>query len=345
MAFRRALAIVGALAFTAALATPSFAQDKRKLSKDETTQYEAIHALVDAVSAGKQPAPSDFKLAFHSDFIKSSDDVYIPYTLDVEPGKLASVPAAMYTRAVAKNPAPAAVPGAKPSGKGKVSSNAPASGSTTYAWEDITFVTPSAGNTIQRALALPAGDYDVYVAITEKPSKDKKAPPPKSTVLLQTLSVPNLFAGLSTSSIILAKNIEVSNEQLNGQQQLEQPYTLSGYKVTPALSSTIPKSGELLWLFYIYNEGAAAAGKPDLLVEYNFFRAGEEKPFVNMPSSSYNATTMQPEFNLALGHTLFVAQGVPLKSFNPGDYKMEIKMTDKTNSQSITRAVNFTVTE
>ena len=180
--------------------------------------------------------------------------------------------------------------------------------------------------------------------MSERASKDKKAPAPKSTVAAIPLTVPNLTSGLATSSIILAKGLEPSGAQLNGQQQLEQPYTISGFKITPTFNNSFPKSGELLWVFYIYNEGAAANGKPDLTVDYNFFRAGEDKPFVNMPSSAYNATTLPPEFNLTAGHTVFVGQGVPLTTFNPGEYKVEMKITDKTNSQALTRSVNFTVT-
>jgi hypothetical protein len=249
----------------------------------------------------------------------------------------------MYVRAVAKTPA--AAPSGKTVAKGKVASNAPSSGGATYAFEDVAFVTPTAENTIPRALELAPGDYDVYIAISEKPSKDKKAPAAKSVVFTQPLTVPNLLSGLQTSSVILAKNIEPAGVQLNGQQQLEQPYTVSGYKISPSPVASFSKAGELLWVFYIYNEGAAANGKPDLNVEYNFFHAAEEKPFVNMPPSAYNATTLPPEFNLAAGHVVFVAQGVPLKTFNAGDYRVQIKITDKTNSQSVTRDVPFSVTE
>src|SRR4051812_19963441 len=192
MAFRRVFAIAGALMLTAALAAPSFAQEKRKLSKDEMSQYEAIHTVVDAVAAGKQPAPADVKVTFRNDFLKSGEDIYIPYILEVEPGKLASVPAAMYVRAVAKNP-PAA--GDKAAAKGKVTSNAPASAGASYAFEDVAFVTPDADNTIQRALELAPGDYTLYIALSEKPSKDKKGPAPKSVVYTQPLTVPNLLTG------------------------------------------------------------------------------------------------------------------------------------------------------
>jgi hypothetical protein len=324
----------------ASMAAPSYAQEKRKLNKDETTQYEALHALVDAVSSGKQPAPADVKVTMHNFFLLSGNDVYIPFTLDLSPA-FTQLPVGMYVRAAAKTPPAAAQASNK--GKSKVAGGAPASGGTAYAFEDIAFYADKADQ-INRALELPAGDYDIYVAMSERPSKDKKAPAPKSTVAVIPLTVPNLTSGLATSSVILAKSLEPAGTQLNGQQQLEQPYTISGFKITPAFVSSFPKSGELLWVFYIYNEGAAANGKPDLNVEYNFFRAGEDKPFVNMPPSAFNATTLPAEFNLAAGHTVFVGQGVPLTTFNPGDYKVEMKITDKTNSQSVTRSVPFTVT-
>jgi hypothetical protein len=341
MAFRRALALAAACVFAAATATPSFAQEKRKLTKDESTHYEALHALVDAVAAGKQPAPGDVKLTMHNYFLLSGADVYIPFTLDLNPA-FSQIPFAMYLRAVAKTP-PAAAPAGAAKGKGKVSGGVPTSGTTTYAFEDIAFY-PEKSEHVNRALELAPGDYDVYIAMSERPAKDKKAPAPKTTVLVQTLTVPNLTSGLNTSSIMLANSLDQSAAQLNGQQQLEQPYTISGFKIAPNFMNSFPKTGELLWVFYIYNEAAAANGKPDLNVEYNFFRAGEDKPFVNMPPAAFNASTLPAEFNLAAGHTVFVGQGVPLQTFNPGDYKVEMKITDKTNNQSVTRSVNFTVT-
>jgi hypothetical protein len=353
MAFRRALVVSGALALVAAMSAPSYAQEKKKLSKDEMAEYEAIHAVVDAVAAGKQPAPADAKLTFRSHFLKSGDDVYVPYVVELEPGKLTSTPLVMYIRAVAKNPvAPAAAAAGRGGregrqggrgGPGRVGGGAP-TGATAFAFEDVAFVTPAADNTVQRALELTPGDYDVYIALSEKPSKDKKAPAAKVTVLNQPLTVPDLLSSLTTSSVILAKGLEPADKQLNGQEQLEQPFTISGYKITPAFSSTFPKSGELLWVFYIYNEGMAGSGKPDLTVEYNFFRAAEEKAFTNLQPSAYNSTNLPAEFNVAAGHQVFVGQGVPLTTFAPGDYKVEIKVTDKTNSQSITRTLPFTVT-
>ena len=46
---------------------------------------------------------------------------------------------------------------------------------------------------------------------------------------------------------------------------------------------------------------------------------------------------------MGAGHQVMVAQGFPLASFAPGDYKLEIKVTDKIANKSVTRDVNFTV--
>ena len=80
MNFRRVFAIAGALVLTASTSQLAYAQDKkpapeqqqRKLSNDERREYIALTELVDAVTAGKQPAPTDVKLKFQHHFLKSS---------------------------------------------------------------------------------------------------------------------------------------------------------------------------------------------------------------------------------------------------------------------------------
>ena len=375
MALRRALTVGGALLLVAAVSAPSYAQEKRTLSKDEIVQFQALHALVDAVSSGKQPAPADVKLTFHNYFLSAGVDVYVPYTIDIQPA-FSKLPVGMYVRAVSKNPAPAAA--AAPDrggrgapaggrggqgaaggrgGRGRVGGAAPPS-AVSYAFEDVSFYAAAADH-VDRALELAPGDYDIYLAVSEPlpPPVDPTAKPdkkaaaatpvvPKSTVMVMPLTVPNLGAGsgLTTSSIILAKSIEPATSQPNGQQQLEQPYTISGLKIDPTYEAKFPKSGELLWAFYIYNEGTAATGKPDLQVEYNFYRGTEEAPFTHLAAAAFNATTLPAEFSIAAGHQVMAGTGVPLTTFAPGEYKMEVKIADKTNSQTVTRNVPFTVT-
>jgi hypothetical protein len=351
MDFRRALTVFGAVVIAAAVSVPTYGQDRgqapsqgtpqppqerKKLSKDDLASYDALNTLVNNVIAGKQPAPADVKLTFHNHFLKSSQNIYIPYTVDVEPGKLTTTPVAMYVRAVSKNSAPAAAT----TDKAKTDARG---GKSTYPFEDV-YILPEAPAQVERAMELPGGEYDVYIAMAERP-KDKKAQATaKSVVFTQPLSVPDTGTALTTSSVILAKSIDAEPKQLTGQEQLEHPYTISGYKIVPRFANTIPKSEELVFLFFVYNEGVAASGKPDLDVDYTFARAAEEKPFSKLATTSFNATTLPAEFDVAKGHQVFVGQGIPLTSFAPGDYKLEIKINDKTNSSTVTRNVPFTVT-
>jgi len=116
MSFRRALAVAGAVVLAASTSVPAYAQDKkpdaeqqqRKLSNDEKREYVALNELVDAVTAGKQPAPADIKLKFQNHFLRSSKNVYIPYVLEISGGTFSSYPVTMYVRAVRKAEAGAA---------------------------------------------------------------------------------------------------------------------------------------------------------------------------------------------------------------------------------------------
>ena len=347
MSFRRVSALAGALVFAASVAVPAYAQDQkpapepqqRKLSNDEKRDYLALTELVDAVTAGKQPAPADVKLKFQNHFLKSNKNVYIPYVLEISGGTFTSYPVTMYVRAVRK-PEPGAAPAAPPA-KGV---------ETNWPFADAYFLTEKSVTTtgdvteIGRALELPAGEYTLYVAMRERQPKDRKQQP-KSVVLTQPLTVPDMNTGLTTSTVILAKSLDPAPEQLTGQQQLEQPFTISGYRVVPSFGAPISQqSGELMFVFFIYNEAIAASGKPDLDVEYFFYRGSEEKPFTKLATQSFNATTLPGQFDLNLGHQVFVGQGIPVKdAFKPGEYRLEIKVTDKASGQTVTRNVPFTV--
>jgi hypothetical protein len=342
MGFRRVFAMIGAVAFVAALAAPSYSQDKgqapqpqepRKYTNEERKEFEAIKGLVDAVAAGKQPAPADVALKFLSHFMKSAQNVYVPYTVEITGGTFTSLPVTMYVRAVAKGAEPSAAPGE-------------------FAFEGVYFLTEkhivasaskSDRTQVERAVVLPPGEFDFYIAMRERPSRDRKAPPPKTAVLRQPLTVPSYSTGLTTSSILLGTTLDPVGKQLTPDEQMDQPYTVAGYRVTPSYEPNIPKSGKLLFVFFIYNEGLAASGKPDLNLEYLFYRANEEKPFSKLPDQPFNATTLPGEFDVSKGHQVFVGQEVPVSVLDPGAYRLEIKVSDKVTGQAITRDVLFTV--
>jgi hypothetical protein len=336
----------------------------RKLTRDEQNQAQALVAIVDdaiiAQGGGQATAPSsDVALTFRADFMKSEGTmVYAPYTVAIEPGKFSSFPVAMTIRVIKQGEEKdlaLKLETAKKESKQSVSvslseeggfSGLSSSGGTqskrpVYAFEDYYFFPNPKDGRIQRAFSVPAGDYEVYIAMREKPGKGQ----PKTTVMHQPLSVPDMTQGLQTSSVIVASAVEPSKEQLSGEKQLAQPYTVGGMKITPAASTKMPKSGEISVLFFVYNPGLTAAKKPDVEVNYTFYmkQGTGEKMFNRTKPQPFNEATLPPEFNAGAGHQIMAGQAVPLASFPEGDYRLEIKVTDKTNSNSITKNVSFSV--
>ena len=223
---------------------------------------------------------------------------------------------------------------------------------TDYAYEDIAFVPVAAGQTpmrISRSFTVPAGSYDVYLIVKE-PTPDKapkNAPPPKVSVVKQTVEVPDFWNGeLTTSSVIVAQRIDPLPAPLTPQQQADRPYALGAMEIVPAFETKFTKKAELSTFMLIYNPKVDSANKPDVSVEYNFYQkaAGQPEKFFNKTNpQSLNAQTLPPQFDLAAGHQLQSGQAVPLASFPEGDYRLEIKVTDKLANKTLTRDVNFTV--
>jgi hypothetical protein len=105
--------------------------------------------------------------------------------------------------------------------------------------------------------------------------------------------------------------------------------------------------GELSIFMLIYNPKVDPMNKPDVTVEYNFYQkpAGQPEKFFNKTNpQALNGQTLPPQFDMTQGHQLQTGQAVPLASFPEGDYRLEIKITDKLANKTVTRDVNFTVT-
>ena len=236
-----------ALVLTVAGASAAYAQgkppDELKLKKPEMAQYQALTALVDAVVAGKEPAPADVKLTFQQHYVKSITNVFVPYLVEVSSGRFTSFPVGVYVRAVRKS---ASAAGDKPS--------SPAF-SDVYFLADAKQLRPAGADTAEfsRGLELPPGEFDLYIAMAEPPPRNAKGSgAAKRVVHTQTLSVPDFSGALTTSSVVLAKSLEDAPPKLTAQQQLEEPFTFGGHRITPAFTSTFSKAGELLFAFFIY---------------------------------------------------------------------------------------------
>jgi len=354
---------VVALVFTIALVctVSVFAQKDKKQDEAQKKEIQGIVTTVDAVAAG-QPAPNDLSLAWvREDVLKAQGNKqYVPFTVTLDPSKVPGGNVALYWRVVAKGAAPAeAAPAAakkddkKDKDKDKKKSD--------YAYEDISFVPVSgpAPARISRSFTVAAGDYDVFI-VAKEPSPEKapkNAPPQKMSVLKQTVNVPDYWNGeLNTSTVIIAQRIDPLPAPLTPQQQADRPYAMGQMEIVPAPDTKFTKKSELSTFMLIYNPKVDANNKPDVVVEYNFCqaaagtepKAGEpcksgEKFFNKTNPQNLNAQTLPPQFDLAAGHQLQSGQAVPLASFPEGQYRLEIKVTDKIANKTLVREVPFSV--
>ena len=278
---------------------------------------------------------------------------YVPFTVTIDPSKVSGDTVAFYWRVVAKNAAGCRhrPPAKKDDKKDKDKDNGKKS---EYAYEDISFVPVTAGPDARcasrRSFTVPAGDYDVYrrrqgadagegaeerAAAEDVGRSSRRSPCPTSGT-----------ASCTTSSVIVAQRIDPLPAPLTPQQQAERPYALGTMEIVPTFETKFTKKAELSTFMLIYNPKVDSANKPDVTVEYNFYqkRAGQPEKFFNKTNpQNLNAQTLPPKFDFAAGHQLQSGQAVPLASFPEGDYRLEIKVTDKIANKTLTREINFTV--
>ena len=347
----RAAKLASAVVVLSVLAlSPLFAQttqNNKKLSDAQKREIQAILKIVDSAASG-QPAPNDLSLTWAGDaMLKAQGNrQYVPFTVTIDPSKVTAGNIALYWRVVAKGQgaAPAAAPAEK--GDDKDKKQAPPQ----YAYEDLTTSSVPAGQTgalrLSRSFTVPAGAYDVLVVVKELASNQRNAPPPKVSFISHPIEVPNFWGDELTTSSVFVGRIEPLPAPLTPQQQMERPFALGAMEIVPAPDSSFSKSEELETFLLIYNAKTDSANKPDLTVEFNFYakQAGGEKFFNKTSPQSLNAQTLPKDFDLAAGHQLQTGQAVGLGSFPEGDYRLEIKVTDKLGNKTVTRDVLFSVT-
>jgi hypothetical protein len=293
-------------------------------------------------------------------FVKGQTDTYIPFTLALD---RAAVPsgAALWIRVVNAEQAASfasQITAPRPQGNNK---NQPAPVRTAFAWDNGSFIDVPETGKLSRAIQLKPGQYVAYIAVKEKSAapagtqnnrnnrNDRNAPPPaaapgKVGLLRHEITVPDFgVADLTTSSVIVARSVEQVTAPPTDQES--NPYVFGPMRIVPSPDGRFAKSAELSVIFWIYNAQAAATGKPDVTIDYNFYQklAEGEKYFNKTAPQQLNAQTLPPEFNVAAGHQLPGSLVVPLTSFPASDYRLEIKVTDKTSGKSVTQNVNFSV--
>ena len=354
MHIRRVLTAAAALVALAATSPVLVAQnnnqnrrEQERRSQQEQRDTQALVQLADAVTAGKQPAPTDVGIAWVGHhFVKGAEGMtFIPFSLTVEASKLPTPGVGLYVRAVAKN---AAAPAPQESNNRDRGRNTSKPENVTYPWDDVQFLDVPADGKVSRALMLKPGEYDLVIAVKEKAplQPQRNQPPAKTGMLRHAITVPDYNgAELTVSTPILAANVEPLQAPLSPEEQRANPYTIGGtLKIELAPDRTFKTGSELNLLFWVYGV-QHNNGMPDVQIEYDFHQktAEGEKFFNKTAPQVIDASTLPPGFNVNAGHQVLGFLGVPLKSFQPGEYRVEFVILDKLSGKKLTGNATFTV--
>ena len=358
-----------ALALTLLTAGPAFAQRNSTSQIPAQTSRPAPDpdtvALVQLVDAAILAAPTvqivdsskgDVPLKWESaHFIKGQNGVYIPFTISFDPSLIRTSDISIYVRAIEKSQLAAVATALAPPPPAAGNKPPPPPVAPRYPWDNVHFLPKPGDGRITRAIALPPGDYELFVAVKERSAAPAAAlsPPPGSPIARTGLLRHAVLAldfnkpELQTSSVILASAVEPVNGQLTPAEQEANPYVFGPMRVLPSRDGRFGKNAELQLIFWVYGATAAAGGKPDVTIDFNFYLKqpdGSEKYFNNTAPQELNAKSLPADFNIAAGHQLPGSLVVGLAPCPAGDYRLEIKVTDKPSGKVVTQNVTFTVT-
>jgi hypothetical protein len=331
---------------------------QERVDEAHRREAEVLVRLADDARAGRVAA--DFAIEWRNDFLKAQPGTFVPFTVSIARAGLDATHALMYVRAVRVG-----TPGVA-----AVSQGAAAAEDGRFAFDAIFPVPLSAPAgepfRISRGFAVAPGEYDVYVTVRERPADPLSSRPGrlKAAVLKRTLSVPDYWTGeLSTSTVMLADRIEVLRQPLGPDESLERPYAIGLNDVQIATSSRFRKNRELIVVFVVYNPMVTADRRFDLQVDYHLFhrlppgappgspapegappaREGERYVTRTEPQR-FNPSVLGPRVDPGAGHPVLAGQGILLSSFQEGDYRLGITITDLLSRKTLTRDVTFTVT-
>ena len=135
---------------------------------------------------------------------------------------------------------------------------------------------------------------------------------------------------LSNSSLILADLIQPlpTNQVGTG------PFVIGGTKVRPSVNQTFTRDQKLGIYMQVYNLGLdAKTHKPSLDVEYEVLKDG--KPLLTQAEDPAKLKEASQQFTLE--------KQMPLSALQPGKYKVQIKVTDNINKQTLLPSTTFEV--
>lgn len=193
------------------------------------------------------------------------------------------------------------------------------------------------GAVLERALALPPGEYDLYIGVIDRHRTKTSSP----LVIKRTLTVPNFWNDeIALSSLILASEVRMLGAAPSAKQQSEHPYLFGRAEVVPVAAATFTPKDALSVVYQVCNYGAPDA---DLEAAYNFYRldGGSRVLFNRTPPQRFGDDDLPapgPWETVA-----FAMQTVSLETFPAGEYELEVTVRDRLTRRSAKESVSFTV--
>ncbi len=332
------------------LLNPGLASAQDEVEEWEQNELLPILERLSVVIEDDLPIENPFEVSW--DFLKGAEgSIYVPFTMTIDPSAFSQPEFALYVF-VRPSADPAASTDAAPADAAETVPEDPFQNRT---YEDLFFVDVSDNTSddgqleVHRAFQAPPGNYDVYVVVRDSVGEDGDPEAlTESMVLLfkDEVEVPNFWnQEFRTSSILVARSLDLIDTPLSPEDQRLNPYTIGTTQIIPKRDGNFGKDDALSLLFWVYNPQLTADQSPDVTVEFDFHRVGPAG------ESFFNRTTPQ-QFNdqtwpagLPVTGGLPSGQAVPLGSFPAGDFRLEIKITDNTAGQTLTRDVTFNVSE
>lgn len=375
--------IVSALCFVVAgsVAAAQTVSEKRELSRDQREDLRHLIEMVEAVETSDQPGGDAWlKLDYH--FLKGSGNkTYVPFTVIIDDAPTGFDAVGMYIKVVepgiptdesqlesddTTGVGPGQLPVSVPEQQ-FVRPGVPTAGSAAAnlvmleasltprrarrpPFEDVHFAKPSRmdgtnARFVQRALDIEPGTYDVYIAVREDGRNNSRGDGPRGAVLKQRVVIADLASDtVTTSSVILTDEVRVLDAPYSSAEQVEHPYALGNVEIAPGRDNWFRQDEELSLVFLIYSM-ASRDGVPDVSIRYRFYKVGltDELASAGQPMN-VNADTLPPRFNLeAAGNQLPITYAVPLTTFAPGPYRLEVLVEDNIADTRVTRSVQFIV--
>jgi hypothetical protein len=204
-----------------------------------------------------------------------------------------------------------------------------------FPFEEYFFVDLGAGG-VARALALPPGEYDVYVGLIDR-GRIKTS---SASILRRTVTVPDFWSDqLALSSLILARDVRSLKVAFAPPQQAEHPYAFGSADVIPATGAVFTPDEALTVVYQVCNYGAPDS---DLTANYTFYRVDGARRLFNRTDAQLLADADLPPAG-GWESQAFASQTVPLRPFPPGRYELEVDVRDRLTRATAKASVAFTV--